>query len=434
MARRSNSDGGDKTTAHAWLVDVRGFFADVCTWAAEDDSPFTPHAPARPPLARRDLLDASFRKARQRSEARMTSTVLELEREMPNIRAFALRCWHDAADVCSADPDSRALEAKETTTFWDWALLELLVTSGLRVEEECELTTFDVLRRQMPDGRRYYLLHVKPSKFGRARTIPIGDGLGRVIAEIVRHVRDFYATDTVPHCDRRDHHEKEPLPRAPYLLQGAGHPSAMGVNTIRGRLRALSLTAGARRSDGTPLTLRPHDCRRVFASEHLNNNTPVQVIQALLGHASIDTVMVYAKLYPTHLVEEYRKAIRGLYIGVYGPDAARTPTAHEWAAFATSCSMRDMGTHLCALPTGDHCSRGLVCLGCVHAQPKRSAAPVFRRMLVSHTRALDRAKETGEPAGQLAARQLEIDRIRSALRRADELKDDVAAAIEACAG
>lgn len=32
--------------------------------------------------------------------------------------------------------------------------------------------------------------------------------------------------------------------------------------------------------------LRPHDCRRVFASEHLNNNTPIHVIQALLGHAS----------------------------------------------------------------------------------------------------------------------------------------------------
>jgi len=42
--------------------------------------------------------------------------------------------------------------------------------------------------------------------------------------------------------------------------------------------------------------LLPHDCRRVFASEHLNNNTPVHVIQALLGHASPDTVMIYAKL------------------------------------------------------------------------------------------------------------------------------------------
>jgi hypothetical protein len=52
----------------------------------------------------------------------------------------------------------------------------------------------------------------------------------------------------------------------------------------------------------------------VFASEHLNNNTPIHVIQALLGHASPDTVMVYAKLYPTTLVEEYRKTVRATYL------------------------------------------------------------------------------------------------------------------------
>jgi hypothetical protein len=78
-----------------------------------------------------------------------------------------------------------------------------------------------------------------------------------------------------------------------------------------------------------------------------------------------------------------------------------------------------MGTHLCALPTGEHCPRGLVCLGCNHAQPKKSTAPVFRRMLTSHTRALERAREAGEPAGQIAARQLEVERIAGALRRAE---------------
>lgn len=89
-----------------------------------------------------------------------------------------------------------------------------------------------------------------------------------------------------------------------------------------------------------------------------------------------------------------------------------------------------MGTHVCALPTGEHCPRGLVCLGCSHAQPKKSAVPTFRRMLASHSRALDRAREFGEPAGQLAARELEVERIRGALHRAQELSDDVAAALE----
>jgi site-specific recombinase XerD len=48
--------------------------------------------------------------------------------------------------------------------FWDWALLELLVQSGLRIEEASELTTLDILNRKMPDGLIYYLLHIKPSK------------------------------------------------------------------------------------------------------------------------------------------------------------------------------------------------------------------------------------------------------------------------------
>ena len=109
-----------------------------------------------------------------------------------------------------------------------------------------------------------------------------------------------------------------PRPPAPYLIQAHRHPSAPGLQTIRTRIKAVSIGAGARRADGSPLILLPHDCRRVFASEHLNNNTPVHVIQALLGHASLDTVMIYAKLYPSQLIEEYRKTMRGLYNAHYG--------------------------------------------------------------------------------------------------------------------
>jgi Phage integrase family len=216
-------------------------------------------------------------------------------------------------------------------------------------------------------------------------------------------------------------------------LQGVWHPSPLAVSSIRSRLARLSERAGAARADGSPLRLRPHDSRRLFASEHLNHNTPVHVIQALLGHASPDTVMVYAKLYPRTLLEEYRKTVRATYADFHGPDALRAPTLEEWQEFSRNCNLRDMGPHLCALPTGDHCSRGLVCLGCSHAQPKQSAAPIFRRMVTSHSRALQRARESGEPAGQLAARELEIQRIDRALGRANELSADAAAALEAVA-
>ena len=57
--------------------------------------------------------------------------------------------------------------------------------------------------------------------------------------------------------------------------------------------------------------------------------------------------------------------------------------------------------------------------------------PTFRSMLASHERALAAARGRGEPAGQIAARELEVARIATALRRAEELATDVAEAIEA---
>ena len=435
-AGRGERRGGrdeDTQTAHGWLSTVRVFFTDLCSWATEPGSPLAGHAPPAIPLTHHDLRGVGFEKVRRRVKARMTATVLDLEREIPNIRAHAFTIWQQAADAYTAALDDRRAERAERNAFWDWALLELLVQSGLRVEEAGELTTLDVLKRHLPDGRAYYLLHVKPSKFDRARMIPIGDGLGRVIADIIAHVRRFYGTPSVPACDNWDVHERRPLPPAPYLLQGAQHPSVIKAEQIRTRLRRLSEAAGARCADASPLVLHPHDCRRIFASEHLNHDTPPHVIQALLGHAAVDTVMTYAKLYPATLVEAYRKAVRGTYESLHGPEALRNPTAEEWAEFTAGCNLRDMGTHLCSLPTGDHCSRGLVCLGCTHAQPKKSAAPIFRRMLSSHRRSLAEGERAGEPAGQLASRRLEIQRIEGALGRAEQLPADVAAMIEGAA-
>ena len=61
---------------------------------------------------------------------------------------------------------------------------------------------------------------------------------------------------------------------------------------------------------------------------------------------------------------------------------------------------------------------------------KKSAVPIFRRMLASHDLSLMAARSHGEPAGQIAAREMEVVRIKGALQRAEELGDDVAAAIE----
>lgn len=76
-------------------------------------------------------------------------------------RAFALQRWKAALAALKISTSRGYPWSDEVDTFWDWALLELLVQSGLRIEEASELTTLDILRRSLADGRIYYLLHVQ---------------------------------------------------------------------------------------------------------------------------------------------------------------------------------------------------------------------------------------------------------------------------------
>jgi integrase len=434
-ARASSRPGPSATsdgtvTANHDLASIRTFFSDIAVWSLEEGSPFEVHVPPAPPLSFRETRLPAMTQALRQQEAALSRRIIDLEREMPKVRAVAFEEWQRAKDAAAKASGELKASRAEAIAFWDWAFLELLVQSGLRIEEAHNLTVFDILRRTDSRGRTYFLLHVEPSKFDKARLIPIGDSLGKVLSEIIIHVKRFYGRDHVPPVDHFDFHEQKPLPRAPYLLQGRTRPHMIGRSSIRAALKELSRKAGARRHDGSPLDIAPHDCRRVFASEHLNNGTPPHVIRALLGHERLDTVMIYAKLYPGTLVEEYRRHVRGVYQAIHGPEVLRAPTTAEWQELERNCDLRDMGTHLCALPAGDHCPKGLVCLGCVHAQPKKSALPLFQQMHANHARELAKAEARGEPLGQIASRRLELSRLEQAIRRANELSVDVAQAME----
>jgi hypothetical protein len=69
----------ERSTAHSWLAEVRCFFADVCTWATEEGSPFAAFAPSAVPLERHDLRNRGLEQARRRQAKRQLATILDLE-------------------------------------------------------------------------------------------------------------------------------------------------------------------------------------------------------------------------------------------------------------------------------------------------------------------------------------------------------------------
>jgi hypothetical protein len=52
-----------------------------------------------------------------------------------------------------------------------------------------------------------------------------------------------------------------------------------------------------------------------------------------------------------------RKTVRSTYLDFHGADGLPAPDAEEWRRWSQTLELRDMGTHLCALPAGEHCSR-----------------------------------------------------------------------------
>lgn len=82
----------DRTTTYDWMVDVRTFFTDLCTWGTEPGSPLAQHMPVAIPLT---------------------------TREIPNIRTYALRTWHEAAQRLAARHDDTAAIRAERDRFWD---------------------------------------------------------------------------------------------------------------------------------------------------------------------------------------------------------------------------------------------------------------------------------------------------------------------------
>ena len=74
----------------------------------------------------------------------------------------------------------------EELAFWEWAAVEALRHSGIRIEELLELTHLSIRQYRRPNGEVTALLVIAPSKTDRERVIPMSAELFAVIAAIIR--------------------------------------------------------------------------------------------------------------------------------------------------------------------------------------------------------------------------------------------------------
>lgn len=256
------------------------------------------------------------------------------------------------------------LTTSEDAAFFEWAIVEVLRHTGVRIEEALELTHLSIRQYQRPNGEIVGLLVIAPSKSDRERVIPMSAELFSVIAAIIRrHTQD--SAQTVPLVSRYDPHERQASPEMPFLFQrkiGTNH-EVMSPTTVVNMLQRRCEELAEQHAEFRTACFTPHDFRRLFATELMNNGLPIHVGAALLGHLNIQTTRGYVAVFNEDVVRHYQQFLDRRR-QARPAEEYKPVTDTEWSQFEEHFDHRKVELGGCARPYGSDCTHEHACLRC----------------------------------------------------------------------
>lgn len=163
---------------------------------------------------------------------------------------------------------------KRFLTLRDWAMYELMYSSGLRVGEIISLTISHVSADQG-------FLRVF-GKGGRERLAPVG-------AQALKALRVYL-------YERKSFLLSRNLPESPILFLNL-HGRLLSRVAVEQNLRKMAASIG--------LKFTPHQLRHSFATHLLTRGMDLRTLQEILGHKSLEATQVYTQLTPANLKKVY---------------------------------------------------------------------------------------------------------------------------------
>jgi hypothetical protein len=338
-AKTVTTIAGEKTTLtvervgyRQCLTPVRALYLDLAQWALEDPARWAVWVAPCPigeeeinqrkaARQRKSRMDARTRQrlpvlpilVRSVDERRKTTDALlqAARRTRPGecftvasqtfTRSFTTghsdRVWID--DPASGKRRDPAME--EDFAFWAWATVEVLRTTGVRIEELLEITHHSLVQYRLPGtGELVPLLQITPSKTDAERLLVVSPELADVLSTIIGRVRDGDNTGAaVPVIPAYDRTECVWLAPAPWLFQrrlGTEHRRICS-GAIRNMLNtALAHSPLTDPETGGPLHFTPHDFRRhMFITDAILSGLPPHIAQIIAGHRDINVTMGYKR-------------------------------------------------------------------------------------------------------------------------------------------
>ena len=194
------------------------------------------------------------------------------------------------SNIITKEEVKKILNAPNTSTLIgirDKMILELLYSTGIRLEELYNLTIYDV------EYRSGYL-RVTKGKFAKDRVVPIGNVCCKYVKEYINKVR--------PILTKKSKDERA------LLVGKCGRK--LNKQIIPHIIKDYAKKAGINRR------VTVHTWRHTFASHLLSNGAGITHVQKLLGHSRLDVTKIYTKVTPKevkamHQKRHPRERIRG---------------------------------------------------------------------------------------------------------------------------
>jgi len=416
------------------LTPVRAFYLDLAQWALEDPARWGQWV-APCPIGEEEINQrkaARHRKSRMDARTRQRLPVLPIlvravaERRktteallLAARRANSGECFTLAGQTLTRavtknptgriwvnDPTTgrrRDLAMEEDLAFWAWAAVEVLRTTGVRIEELLEITHHSLVQYRLPNtGELVPLLQITPSKTDSERLLVVSPELADVLSAIISRVRGDAAT--VPVIPAYDRTECVWLAPAPWLFQrrlGTEHRRICS-GAIRNMLNmALAHSSLTDPTTGGPLRFTPHDFRRIFITDAIMSGLPPHIAQIIAGHQDINVTLGYKAVYPEETIQAHlaflarRRALRP-------SEEYRVPTDEEWTEFLGHFERRKVSTGTCGRAFGAPCIHEHACIRCSMLWPdpaQRDRLTEIRDNLTARITEAEREKWLGEVEG-----------------------------------
>jgi integrase/recombinase XerD len=191
------------------------------------------------------------------------------------------KLWRMLPDFLSLNEVNALLEVyssrgKDPLTFRNRTMLELMYACGLRVSEEANLKTANILFEQS-------LLRVT-GKGNKERIVPVGNTALKLLKRYLNEIRPELGP---------------PEGELTVVVSKNGKP----LN----RERIWAIVKEAARKAGITKNIYPHTLRHSFASHLLENGADLRIIQEMLGHADISTTQIYTHIDQNRLLNVHKQ-------------------------------------------------------------------------------------------------------------------------------